>query len=252
MRRFLLAILFCISIFVNFKRTYYLHAQHCYSLNTPALRGTALWLWQRTGCSAIHIDIDLRKRELGYRKNDEFSTERFLFDQNYTHTLNSFWKQSHLTIGNGVWQRTGRSTIPLRRHLASLFFSECIPRPVRRLSFPIEASTSEILRAIIEGGRPLYLYDFRSFLCKRLLWYELWCPNIEAGHLSPRRYSYRGDIRFEMLSQRDAVKRERPSQDLHPQERSPFFSAQYFPKYISQWGRSLNLGESYFAILVSS
>ena len=126
------------------------------------------------------------------------------------------------------------------------------PRPVRRLSFPIESSTSEILRAIIEGGQPLYLYDFRSFLCKRLLWYELWCPNIEAGHLSPRRYSYRGDIRFEMLSQRDAVKRERPSQDLHPQERSPFFSAQYFPKYISQWGRSLNLGESYFGILVSS
>ena len=126
------------------------------------------------------------------------------------------------------------------------------PRPVRRLSFPIESSTSEILRAIIEGGQALYLYDFRSFLCKRLLWYELWCPNIEAGHLSPRRYSYRGDIRFEMLSQRDAVKRERPSQDLHPQERSPFFSAQYFPKYISQWGRSLNLGESYFGILVSS
>ena len=121
-RRFLLAMLFCISIFVNFKRTYYLHAQHRYSLNTPALRSAALWLWQRTGCSAIHIDIDLRKRELGYRKNDEFSTERFLFDQNYTHTLNSFWKQSHLTIGNGVWQRTGRSTIPLRRHLASLFF----------------------------------------------------------------------------------------------------------------------------------
>ena len=26
------------------------------------------------------------------------------------------------------------------------------PRPVRRLSFPIESSTSEILRAIIEGG----------------------------------------------------------------------------------------------------
>ena len=132
------------------------------------------------------------------------------------------------------------------------FFCECIPRPVRRLSFPIEASTSEILRAIIEGGRPLYLYDFRSFLCKRLLGHELWCPNIEAGHFSPRRYSYRGDIRFEMLSQRDAVKRERPSQDLHPQERSPFFSSQYFPKYISQWGRSLNLGESYFGILVSS
>ena len=102
-----LCVVFCLRccfiypFFVNFKRTYYLHAQHCYSLNTPALRGTALWLWQRTGYSAIHIDIDLRKRKLGYRKNDEFPTERFLFDQNYNHSRNSFWKQSHLTIGNG-------------------------------------------------------------------------------------------------------------------------------------------------------
>ena len=85
-------------------------------------------------------------------KNDEFSTERFLFDQNYTHTLNSFWKQSHLTIGNGVWQRTGRSTIPLRRHLASIFF----------LNVSLDLS----------GGYPFRL---------RLLHPKFWEPSLKGG-----------------------------------------------------------------------
>ena len=110
-RRFLLAMLFCISIFVNFKRTYYLHAQHCYSLNTPALRGTALWLWQRTGCSAIHIDIDLRKRELGYRKNDEISTEHFLFDKKSIHLKTKFFLKTISSRNDWQWDVTTNGSI---------------------------------------------------------------------------------------------------------------------------------------------
>ena len=45
--------------------------------------------------------LGYKKKELGYRKIDAFPTDQFLFHQNYTHSLNSFWKQSHLTIGNG-------------------------------------------------------------------------------------------------------------------------------------------------------
>ena len=48
----------------------------------------------------------------------------------------------------------------------------------------------------LRGRRPLYLYDFRSCICKILLGYKVWCPHIEACHFSPRIYSDIADIIF--------------------------------------------------------